>query len=64
VNIIFTKHATKKFEDLDLLGIKLTKKLILGVIKEPEDIDNQSDYPKIIVSKSLNSKIILRVVYK
>lgn len=64
MSIVFTKHADKKFEDLNLLGIKVTKKLIIDVVSYPEDIDNQSDYPKLIASKSMNTKIVMRVVYR
>lgn len=64
MKIIFTKHASKKFDDLESLGVKVTKKLIINVVSNPEDIDNQSDYPKLIASKLINTKIVLRVVYR
>ncbi len=47
-----------------LLGIKVTKKLVVDVVSNPEDIDNQSDYPKLIASKLIDAKIVLRVVYR
>lgn len=64
MNIRFTKHAVKKFEDLKILGIKLTKNRIKNTIRKPENIDNQSDFPNIIASQSLDEAIVLRVVYR
>ena len=40
------------------------KKLVRDVIRNPEDEDKESDFPKIIASKSIDEEHILRVVYK
>lgn len=43
---------------------KVTKKMISGVIKNPEHKDTTSDFPNIIVSGSIDDSHVLRVVYK
>lgn len=64
MKIVFTKHALGKFIEFKKHGFNLTKIDVKKVIKKPEHIDEESDHPKIIVSKSFNGKHILRVVYK
>lgn len=67
MRIIFTKHAAiEKFKMLEKHSFrpKITKKMIRDVIRKPDHEDLKSDFPKIIVSKSLDEKHILRVVYK
>jgi len=58
VGYIFTKHALKKFRDLKLLRISLTRKQVIKTIKEADDVDNQIDFPKKIAN------LILRVVFR
>lgn len=64
VGYIFTKHALKKFRDLKLLRISLTRKQVIKTIKEADDVDNQIDFPKKIASRALNKNLILRVVFR
>lgn len=65
VRIVFTKHAlVDKFAELKGHKFNLTQDDVTAVINHPEHIDNESDYPKIIVSKTFDKKHILRVVYK
>lgn len=64
MKIAFTKHAEKKFKELPLLNITVKKADIIKAIKNPDYIDVESDKPKIIVHGPLNSKHIVRVVYK
>lgn len=65
MKIVFTKHALiDKFAKLKEHGFNLTQDDVTSVVKNPEYIDKESDYPKIIVSKSVDEKHILRVVYK
>ena len=42
----------------------VSKAFIRGVIAKPDNEDEESDYPKIIASKILDGKHVLRVVYK
>lgn len=65
MKIKFSRHAElDKFAELAKHRFYLTKDDIKKVVKNPEHIDKESDKPKIIVSKSLDEKHILRVVYK
>lgn len=64
MEFIFTKHAKKKFKDLAKIGVKVSPKDVLVTIKHPEYLDEESDYPKLIASKSTDTKHILRVVFK
>ena len=61
MNIIYTKHAQKKFSDLRLFGIFLTKPKIQSTIKMPKY--KSSDNGNLIVSASLDKDHNLRVVY-
>ncbi|KKR78363.1 MAG: hypothetical protein UU23_C0001G0127 [Candidatus Curtissbacteria bacterium GW2011_GWA1_40_9] len=45
-------------------NFKSNKTFIKEIITNPDHEDKVSDYPKIIASKSLDSKHVLRVVYK
>lgn len=63
--IIYTKHARiDKFNFFKRHKFKISQKSIKNVIENPEHVDEISDFPKIIASKSLDEKHILRVVYK
>lgn len=65
MKIRFTKHAAiDKFAELSKHRFNLTQDDIKEVVKNPDHIDNYSDKPKIIVSKSFDEKHVLRVVYK
>lgn len=65
MRIVFTKHAeTDKFKELSDHNFPLKKTQVIDVIKNPEHEDTISDAPKIIASKNLDDKHILRVVYK
>lgn len=43
---------------------KVDKNFIDKVIKEPDHEDKESDKPKIIASKEIDRKHVLRIVYK
>lgn len=65
MKIVFKNHPLKdKFPLLAKWGFKLTKADIVNVIKNPKHIDKETDPPKIIASKTLDKKHILRIVYK
>lgn len=65
MKIIFTKHAINyKFPKLKELGFSITEGSVTNAVKHPDQIDKISDNPKIIVSKSIDVKHILRVVYR
>lgn len=65
MKIVFSSHTLRdKFPLLKKHGFNLTKKQVCEVIKDPDHVDKISDFPKIIVSKNLDQKHILRVVYK
>ena len=63
MKIIYTKHALNKFIFLQERGFVISKTSVDQTIKQAENIDIESDEPKVIVSKSIDSKHILRVVY-
>ena len=64
MKILYTKHAKKKFKDLETLGFKLSKNYIEQIINKPLHIDNQEDYPKIIISGKVDERHVIRVVCK
>lgn len=65
MKIVYTKHASvDKFAVLKKHKFKVTKEIIEKVIKEPEHEDKNFYPPKIIASKSIDEKHILRVVYR
>lgn len=65
MKIIFTSHAVRdKSPVFKKRGFNFTRKQVHDVIKNPDHVDEISDYPKIIASKDLDEKHILRVVYK
>lgn len=63
VKIVYTKHATGKFLLLAKRGVKISKTLVDKTVRHPENIDIESDKPKNIISKSVDRKHVLRVVY-
>lgn len=67
MKIVFTRHASiDKIKMLEKHNFKpkITKNMIQAVIRKPEHEDLKSDFPKIIASRSLDEKHVLRVVYK
>jgi len=64
MDIIFTKHADKKLKDLKILGVLITKKQILAVLKNPMQTDIQSDAPNSIAIGNFDTDHVLRVVYR
>lgn len=64
MNITFTKHANKKIKDLKVLGVKITKKQILAILKNPAQTDIQSDVPNSIAIGNFDTDHVLRVVYR
>lgn len=62
--IKYTKHAANKFTNLPAGSITVTKEDVLRAIKNPDFKDLESDKPKIIVHGSLDTRHIVRVVYK
>lgn len=64
MKIVFTKHAAGKFKELYRQGIRITRKNVLDVLKVPDNTDKQADFPKIIASKKISAKLVLRIVFK
>lgn len=64
VNIVFTKHALKKFIDLTKLKIYISKSQILNILEKPMLIDEVSDFPSKIATGMLDKTHILRIVYR
>lgn len=64
MQILFTKHAIKKFKDLAVLDIHISQKIVRDAIKKPLHVDRTSDHPKVIATGILDKDHILRVVYK
>ena len=65
MKINYTKHAAvEKFKWLKDHGFAVSRTFVSKAIKTPDHADNNSDFPNTIVSKSLDQKHILRVVYR
>ena len=65
MKVVFTRHASvDKVAMLKKHKFVVNRKFIKSVIKNPEDEDKKSDSPKIIASRSIDEKHVLRVVYK
>ncbi len=62
--IIYSKHALKKFRDLEELGIRIYKNFIRKTIKDPVYLDEITDSPNLIASGNLNKNHLLRIVYR
>lgn len=67
MKFLFTKHAAidnflmlKKHK----FKIKITKRTIKDIIQSPEHEDKKSEFPKIIASKTIDERHVLRVVYR
>ena len=64
MTIRYTSHALRKFNDLDALGVHVTKRLIHSILTNPHTVDTESDRPNIITSGILDTRHLLRVVYR
>jgi len=65
MKIVYTKHAAvDKFNMLKKHKFTVDKKLIKNVLENPDHEDKESDKPKIIASREIDQKHVLRVVYK
>ena len=64
MKIGYTKHAEKKFKDLAALGMTINKRLVNNTVKKPVHLDEATDPPNKIASGELDTKRILRVVYR
>ncbi len=64
MKVIFTRHAEKKIKDLGKLGVYVTKSSVRHILKNPLNVDAQSDYPKRIASGAFGKKHILRIVFR
>lgn len=64
MEIIYTKHALKKFVDLKALGVAVSKIKVSEVLNKPLLLDRESDYPNIIATGKLDVRHVLRVVYR
>lgn len=64
MKFVFTKHAKDRLVKFAKIGIKIYRRDVLATIKNPEHLDKESDFPKIIASKPRDEKHILRVVFK
>jgi len=64
VKIVFTRHALDKFVYLKELGVVIKKQHVVSVLKNPEHLDDKTDYPNLIASGKLDEERVLRVVYR
>lgn len=65
MKIKFSRHALEdKFADLKQHDFDLTEAEVISVVKNPDHLDKISDKPKIIASKEIDIRHILRVVYR
>jgi len=64
MRFVFTKHARGKFVKFAKNGIIVYEKDVLKTIGNPEHLDKESDFPKMIASRPRDNKHILRVVFK
>lgn len=65
VKIILSKHILQdKIPLLKGSGFFITQKQIKEVVANPDHLDKESDSPRLIASKSIDEKHVLRVVYK
>ena len=61
--IVFTKHANAKFRVLQRHKFKVVKRQILDAVNHPDLIDH-SRTPLLIAQKQIDTRHVLRVVYK
>ena len=62
--LFFTKHANEKFEILKNHGVSVSKEEVIECVASPNDIDDESRKPFIIVTKRFEGGRFLRVLYK
>lgn len=60
----YTHHANQKFKDLDRLGVHVTKRRVSSILKKPNFIDAETDYPNFIAAGPLDATHLLRIVYR
>jgi len=61
--IKFTRHAQQKFRILKVHDFQISKKKVIEVINNPEEID-YSRSPLLIAQDKIDTEHVLRVVYK
>ncbi len=61
--IRFTRHAERKFVVLARHGFRVTRDLVVQIVEEPELIDTKR-LPLLIAQGQLDSRHVLRVVYR
>ena len=61
--IWFTKHAKTKFEVFNKHGLIIPEEKVIETIEHPDTID-YSRLPLLIAQQKIDSKHVLRVVYK
>lgn len=61
--IYFTKHAEEKFDELKRHGFFVSRHQVTNALDNPEHID-YSRFPQLIAQCKIDSKHVLRVVYK
>ena len=61
--IIFTKHASDKFGVLEKHKLNISRKQVLDTLRNPDLID-RSRLPLLIAQKTIDSRHVLRVVFK
>lgn len=64
MKIVFTRHSEKKLKDLKNLGVIIKKSFVKNILKNPLDVDYESDPPKKIASGKFGEKHVLRVVFR
>lgn len=64
MTVRYTKHALRKFKDLDVLGVRVTKRLIRSILINPYTVDAESDRPNSIASGVFDDRHLLRIVYR
>ncbi len=65
MKIVFSSHAIRdKFPIFKEHGFNFTQNQVWDVIENPDHVDKTSDYPKVISSKEVDKRHILRVVYR
>lgn len=64
MDVVYTKHIEKKLKKFKMLGVFITKSLVIKTIRQPIHIDKVSDFPKFIASGELDKNHIILVVYK
>jgi hypothetical protein len=64
VKIVFTKHATEKFDVLKRHSFDLSKKQVVMTVEDPDIVDTITRKPLLIAQKQIDDTHVLRVVYK